>query len=77
MLDRHVLPVLGSYELTKLRASVVRAWYMEMRRTYVTTADDAYRMLRASLTTAVTDEMIARSPCQVKGAGQARSAERP
>jgi len=77
MLDRHVLPVLGGHELAKLRPSSVRAWYMDMKKTYVTTADDAYRMLRAILTTAVTDEMIARSPCQVKGAGQARSAERP
>jgi integrase len=77
MLDRHVLPVLGSYELSKLRPSVVRAWFMEMREHYVTTADDAYRMLRAILTTAVTDEMIARNPCQVKGAGQTRSMERP
>ena len=50
---------------------------MDMRKTYVTTADDAYRMLRAILMTAVTDEMIARNPCQVRGAGQARSVERP
>jgi hypothetical protein len=28
MLDRHVVPVLGHYELSKLRPSVVRAWYM-------------------------------------------------
>jgi integrase len=77
MLDRHVLPVLGKYELSKLRPSSVRDWYMDMRKQYATTADDAYRMLRAILTTAVTDQMIARNPCQVKGAGQARSVERP
>lgn len=77
MLDRHVVPVLGNYELSKLRPSVVRAWYMEMKKRYVTTADDAYRMLRAILTTAVTDGMISKNPCQIKGAGQARSAERP
>ena len=77
MLDRHVLPVLGGHELAKLRPSVVRGWYMGMRARYKTTADDAYRMLRAILTTAVTDGLIARNPCQVKGAGQSRSAERP
>lgn len=67
MLDRHVLPVLGHHELSKLRPSVVRAWYMEMKKRFVTTADDAYRMLRAILTTAMTDEMISKNPCQVKG----------
>lgn len=77
MLDRHVLPVLGAQELAKLRPSAVRSWYMGMRARYKTTADDAYRMLRAILTTAVTDGLIPKNPCQVKGAGQARSAERP
>jgi integrase len=77
MLDRHVVPVLGHYEPSKLRPSVVRAWYMEMKKRYVTTADDAFRMLRAILTTAVTDGMISKNPCQIKGAGQARSVERP
>jgi integrase len=48
-----------------------------MRERYVTTGDDAYRMLRAILNTAVTDGLIARNPCQVRGAGQARSVERP
>jgi integrase len=77
MLDRHVLPILGDQELAKLRPSAVRSWYMGMRARYKTTADDAYRMLRAILTTAVTDGLIPKNPCQVKGAGQARSAERP
>lgn len=77
MLDRHVLPVLGGQQLAKLRPSAVRAWYMGMRGKYKTTADDAYRMLRAILTTAVADGLIPKNPCQVKGAGQSRSAERP
>jgi integrase len=77
MLDRHVVPVLGHVELSKLTPSAVRAWYMDMRGRFVTTGDDAYRMVRAILNTAVTDGLIARNPCQVRGAGQARSAERP
>lgn len=77
MLDRHVLPALGGHELAKLRPSAVRAWYMDMRARYKTTADDAYRMLGAILTTAVTDGLVPKNPCQVKGAGQSRSAERP
>jgi integrase len=34
-------------------------------------------MLRAILTTAVADGLIPKNPCQVKGAGQSRSSERP
>ena len=77
MLDRHVLPALGHHELAQIRPSTIRQWYMALRKDYVTTADDAYRMVRAVLMTAVADEMIPRNPCQVRGAGQARSAERP
>jgi len=77
MLDRHVVPVLGKTELAKLTPSMVRAWYMDMRERFVTTGDDAYRMLRAVLNTAVTDGLIARNPCQVRGVGLAQSVERP
>ena len=55
MLDRHVDPVLGPVRLSRVTPSAVRAWYMDMRERYVTTGDDAYRMLRAILNTAVTD----------------------
>jgi integrase len=55
----------------------VRNWYHALAQKHQTTADDAYRMLRAMMNTAVADGMIGRSPCTVKGAGQVRSAERP
>ena len=79
MLERHVLPAFGGYELAALTASAVRNWYMGMRRRYAngTAADDCYRMLRTIVLTAVSDGLIVKSPCQVKGAGNARSAERP
>ncbi|MGB9113255.1 MAG: site-specific integrase [Acidimicrobiales bacterium] len=77
LLDRHVVPILGDKELRKLTPSMVRAWYMNVRARFVTTADDAYRMLRAILNTAATDGLIVRNPCQVRGAGLTRSAERP
>jgi len=67
MLNRHVDPVLGPVRLSRVTRSAVRAWYMDMRERYVTTGDDAYRMLRAILNTAVTDGLIARNPCQVRG----------
>jgi integrase len=37
----------------------------------------AYRLLRAAMTTATADGLIQRNPCQMKGAGTSRSAERP
>lgn len=42
-----------------------------------TTAAQAYRLLHAVLATAVADGDLARNPCQVKGAGQPATAERP
>ena len=77
MLEHHVLPVLGGVELARLSPSMVRSWYLALRERFVTTGDDAYRMLRAILNTAVTDGLIAKNPCQVRGAGRTRSAERP
>lgn len=76
MLDNHILPVLGSHDIAKLSPSAVRSWYMGLRRRFRSTGDDAYRLLHAVLATAVTDGLIGRNPCQVRGAGQARSAER-
>ncbi len=70
-------PVLGQHPLAKVTPSAVRAWYMTLKGKYVTTGDDAYRMLRAVLTAAVTDDVIARNPRQVNGAGNTHSAERP
>ena len=64
-------------ELRRLAPSQVRSWYQELAGRHQTVADDAYRLLRAILNTAVADELIVRSPCQVKGAGQVRSPERP
>lgn len=77
LLDKHVLPVLGRHDLSRLAPSSVRGWYMAVRSDHEVTADDAYRLLRAILNTAVADELIAVSPCKVKGAGQVRSPERP
>ncbi|MFF8186760.1 tyrosine-type recombinase/integrase [Microbacterium sp. NPDC016588] len=41
-----------------------------------TTAAQAYRALRAILTTAVTDGLLSVNPCQIKGAGQVAHRER-
>lgn len=42
-----------------------------------TTAAQAYRVLRAILSTAVTDGLLTANPCQIRGAGQVAHHERP
>ncbi len=79
LLRLHILPKFDPVELGRLSATAVRAWYHELRDRFSTgsTADDAYRVLRAIVNTAVTDGVIAKSPCTVKGAGSTAAAERP
>ncbi|MDA8284208.1 MAG: N-terminal phage integrase SAM-like domain-containing protein, partial [Actinomycetota bacterium] len=57
LLDSHILPALGELELRRLAPSQVRAWYQELAGRHQTVADDAYRLLRAVLNTAVADEL--------------------
>ncbi|MGB3730644.1 tyrosine-type recombinase/integrase [Microbacterium sp.] len=42
-----------------------------------TTTAQAYRVLRAILSTAVTDALLTANPCQIRGAGQVAHKERP
>lgn len=57
--------------------SAVRGWYLALRAEHPVTADDAFRLLRVIYNTAKTDGKVASNPCQVKGAGQVHSPERP
>lgn len=76
----HILPALGPYPLVALTPTVVREWHSKMvdavRPGSVTVAK-VYRLLRSMLTTAVEDEILLRNPCNIKGAGQEYSPERP
>ena len=77
LLRLHIEPVMGRKEMAKLSPSAVRNWYHKLAESHPARADDAYRFLRAVCNTAVTDGVIGKNPCQVRGAGQVRSAERP
>jgi integrase len=59
----------------------VRQWHATLTSTEgvsrFSSAAKAYRLLSTIMKTAVEDELIARSPCIVKGAGIERAAERP
>jgi integrase len=75
----HVKPHLGDIELTKLSPGAIREWRATLVRADVGAATQAkaYRFVRVVLNTAVTDAKIATNPCQIRGAGSERAAERP
>jgi integrase len=77
LLDRHILPTFGDMALADLSPSAVRAWHAALAVDHPTTAAKAYRLLSSILRTALTDEVIARNPCQVKGAAVEKAPERP
>jgi len=77
LLAGHILPALGDAPIGRLSPSTVREWYSGLHSRHTSTADDAYRLLRSICRTAVADERIVRSPCQVRGAGFTSAPERP
>lgn len=68
LLRLHVLPTLGSTALSHLTPSQVRAWRSGLT-CGESTAAKSYRLLSQIMASAVTDELLQRNPCKVKGAG--------
>jgi Phage integrase, N-terminal SAM-like domain len=77
LLDKHVFPTLGTTTLGSLSPSDVRKWHQGIADAHPTTAAKAYRLLSTIMKTAVSDEVVARNPCQVKGAASEKAPERP
>jgi integrase len=80
LFDRYILAGLGQVELGSLSPREVRAWHvalLKLGRPGPVTVAKAYRLLRTICETAVSDEMIARNPCNLKGAAVEHSPERP
>ncbi len=80
LLRRHLLPTFGSLPLGSIQPITVRRWYEHMTSPAgpgASTAAKAYRLLRTILRTAVDEERIVRSPCNIRGAGVEKAAERP
>jgi integrase len=79
LLDTHILPVLGDTPLPAITSADVREWHAALRDgrdpskpAGATAKSNAYSLLRAILTDAVDEELIARNPCRIKGAGTKR-----
>ena len=77
LLRVHLLPEFGHIQLVKVLPDHVRKWYHELVPIQPSTTNDAYRLLRAIFATAVSDDMLVRSPCRIKGAGSTQTSERP
>lgn len=77
-LRRHILPALGEVPLNRLRPTTIRTWYAKLLEhgPGASTTAKCYRLLRAILTTAVEDGLLAANPCTIRGAGAEHAAER-
>ena len=75
----HIIPALGSTEIAEISNAAVRSWYASLFDKGLAQSSCAknYRLLRTILTTAVEDGIITKNPCNIKGAGVAKSPERP
>ncbi len=76
-LDEQIMPALGNSPIDRVTPAVVRTWYAATTKTGATTAAQAYRLLHAIFATAVADGDLVRNPCQIKGAGNPSTPERP
>jgi integrase len=79
LLRDHLHPGFGDLPLNRITDARVRRWRKELLDSGVSpvTTAKAYRLLKAVMNTAVSDGLIRRNPCRLKGAGQEHSAERP
>jgi len=73
-----ILPTLGNRPLGDVGPADVRRWHQfVLSQTGPTAARQAYALLRAVFNTAVSDDLVPRNPCRIRGAGQPNSPERP
>ncbi len=76
LLDRQLLPQLGSVPLRHLTPDVVRGWYAVTAVDRPTLRSHAYGLLRTILGQAVRDELLRSNPCHIRGAGNAKRAKK-
>lgn len=79
LLKHHLEPAFGAVNVGEISAPLVRRWRAEKLAagTGPTTVAKAYALLRAILGTALSDQLIRRNPCQIKGASTVHTPERP
>ncbi|NHA68239.1 tyrosine-type recombinase/integrase [Phycicoccus flavus] len=75
-LDRFILPAFGNVAMRDITPTAVRIWHSGLDPAKPTQRAHAYGLLRAILSTAMTDEVIAANPCRIRGAGTSASTRR-
>jgi len=82
-LKRFINPTFGKTMLARITAQDVRRWHTKLlaaddkaERSHGQTAK-SYALMRTILNTAVADGILGANPCQIRGAGVIRTAERP
>lgn len=75
----HLAPTFGNSAVSDIKDAHVRRWRTHLLDSGAgaVTVAKAYRLLKAIMNTAVSDGMIKRNPCTVKGSGAENSPERP
>ena len=78
ILRLHLTPTFGQTQLSRISPSMVRSWHATRIKSGASrgTTAKAYRLLKTILNTAVSDELILRNPCLLKGAGTETPPER-
>ena len=69
-LERLVFPTFGDKPLRSITRDDVTRWYDSLGPSHPTQRAHAYSLLRAILGQAVTEGLVATSPCQIPGAGR-------
>ncbi len=80
LLVHQILPYFDDVELGKITTGSIRLWYAALLQNSglaQSTVAKAYRLLRTILNSAIEDGHIKINPCSIKGAGIAKSPERP
>jgi integrase len=72
LLDRQIEPTFNDLPIKAITPATVRTWHSVTAGATPTTRAHASSLLRAILTTAVGDEIIASNPCLIRGAGAAK-----
>jgi integrase len=76
LITKRLRPAFGEKELAKITPVMVRSWYADLATQTPGTARSAYRVLKAIFNTAISDDLILKNPCRVKGGATDRVVER-
>jgi integrase len=68
LLDRRILPALGSKPVAGLTAADIRSWHADQSGDMPTARAHAYALLRTILASAVLDRLLPANPCHIRGA---------